>query len=107
MQNAAIIIIGNEILSGRTLDKNSNFICIRCSLLGIKVSAVKVIPDSKEIIIKTSIKYSKKYMHVFITGGIGPTHDDITSESLAIAFKRKYKVNKNLFIFIFLHYIFI
>ena len=53
MQNAAIIIIGNEILSGRTLDKNSNFICTRCSLLGIKVSVVKIIPDSKEIIIKT------------------------------------------------------
>ena len=94
MQNAAIIIIGNEILSGRTLDKNSNFICTRCSLLGIKVSVVKIIPDSKDIIVKTSLKYSKKYIHVFITGGIGPTHDDITSESLAIAFKRKYKVNK-------------
>ena len=90
IRNAAIIIIENEILSGRTLDKNSNFICTRCSLLGIKVSAVKVIPDSKEIIIKTSIKYSKIYACIHYRRN-GPTRDDITSESLAIAFKENIK----------------
>ena len=90
MQNAAIIIIGNEILSGRTLDKNSNFICKRCSLLGIKVSEIKIIQDDIDIIINSSLEYSKNYNHVFVTGGIGPTHDDITSEAIAKAFRRKY-----------------
>ena len=94
MQKAAIIIVGNEILSGRTLDKNSNFICARCSLLGIQVVEVKIIQDNRDIIIKTSLEYSKKYKYVFITGGIGPTHDDITSEAIAHAFGRKYQVNR-------------
>ena len=94
MQNAAIIIIGNEILSGRTLDKNSNFICKRCSLLGIKVSEIKIIQDDIDIIINSSLEYSKNYNHVFVTGGIGPTHDDITSEAIAKAFGRKYIINK-------------
>ena len=94
MQKAGIIIIGNEILSGRTLDKNSNFICSRCSVLGIDVKEVKVIGDSKKIIIENVLAYSKKFDLVFVTGGIGPTHDDITSEAISQAFKKKYQLNK-------------
>ena len=64
--NAAILIIGNEILSGRTLDLNSNFIAKRCSKIGIKLCEIKIIPDSNSEIIKTVIQASKKYKYVFI-----------------------------------------
>ncbi len=94
MKKAGIIIIGNEVLSGRTLDKNSNFICSRCSELGIKVEEILVIGDIKKTIIKNVLNSSKKYTYVFVTGGIGPTHDDITAESIAEAFNKKLTINE-------------
>jgi len=94
MNNASVIIIGNEILSGRTLDQNSNFIAKRCSMLGLILGEIRVIPDIKKIIKKTVIQASKNYKYVFVTGGIGPTHDDITAKSIAEAFKRKLVLNK-------------
>ena len=94
MSNASVIIIGNEILSGRTLDQNSNFIAKRCSEIGISVEEVRVIPDLEIKIIKSVKTLSKKYDNVFVTGGIGPTHDDITANSVAIAFKKKLILNK-------------
>ena len=93
--NAAILIIGNEILSGRTQDKNiafiSNWLNLNC---GIFVSEVRIIPDVEKTIIKTIRDLSKKFNYVFTTGGIGPTHDDITSQSIAKAFKQKYGYHK-------------
>ena len=94
MSNASVIIIGNEILSGRTLDQNSNFIAKRCSKIGISLDEVRVIPDVEKIIIKSVKALSKKYHNVFVTGGIGPTHDDITAKSVASAFKKKLVLNK-------------
>ena len=94
MNNASIIIIGNEILSGRTLDQNSNFIAKRCSKIGINLDEIRVIPDKVEIIKKVVLESSKKYKYVFVTGGIGPTHDDITALSISLAFKRKLILNK-------------
>ena len=94
MNNAAIIIIGNEILSGRTLDQNANFIAKRCSKIGITLEEVRVIPDKEIKIIKSVKDFSKKFKNVFVTGGIGPTHDDITAKSMAIAFNRKLILNK-------------
>ena len=94
MLNVSVIIVGNEILSGRTLDQNSNFIAKRCTKLGLKLNEVRVIPDVKTIIKKTVIKASKNQKYVFVTGGIGPTHDDITALSIAEAFKRKLVLNK-------------
>ena len=94
MHNAIIIIIGNEILSGRTLDKNSNFIAERCSKIGISIDEIRVIPDRVKVIKKTIIEASKQYKNVFVTGGIGPTHDDITALSVALAFKKKLVINK-------------
>ena len=94
MSNASVIIIGNEILSGRTLDQNSNFIAKRCSKIGISLEEVRVIPDLEKEIIKSVKTLSKKYDNVFVTGGIGPTHDDITANSIAIAFKKKLILNK-------------
>jgi len=89
--NAAILIIGNEILSGRTQDKNilfiSNWLNSKC---GISVHEVKIIPDVEKIIMQNIKILSKKYHYVFTTGGIGPTHDDITAQSIAKAFKIKY-----------------
>ena len=94
MNNAAIIIIGNEILSGRTLDQNSNFIAKRCSKIGIVLEEVRVIPDIEQIIIKSVKMLSKNFKNVFVTGGIGPTHDDITAKSVALAFKKNLILNK-------------
>lgn len=94
MQKAGIIIIGNEILSGRTLDKNANYISDRCSGIGIRVNEIRIIEDDKKIIIKNVLNFSKKFTHVFVTGGIGPTHDDKTSDAIASAFKRKIQINK-------------
>ena len=95
--NAAILIIGNEILSGRTQDTNANFIAKNLTSSGIKLEEIKVIQDKKNIIIESVKLFSKKYTYVFTTGGIGPTHDDITSESIAEAFNKKYGINKEAF----------
>ena len=93
--NAGILIIGNEILSGRTQDKNigflANWLNKKC---GILVGEVRIIPDVEKIIIKNILELSKKFNYVFTTGGIGPTHDDITAQSLAKAFKLKYGFHK-------------
>ena len=92
--NAAIIIIGNEILSGRTQDTNTSSIALWLNSLGVKVQEVRVIPDIEEVIVKTINEVRKKNTYVFTTGGIGPTHDDITAKSISKAFNVKYEVNK-------------
>ena len=93
--NASILIIGNEILSGRTQDKNvafiSNWLNSKC---GISVKEVRIIPDIESIIIENILLLSKKFNYVFTTGGIGPTHDDITAKSISKAFKVKYEFHK-------------
>ena len=93
--NAAILIIGNEILSGRTQDKNiafiSNWLNTKC---GISVNEVRIIPDVEKIIIKNVLLLSKKFNYLFTTGGIGPTHDDITAQSIAKAFRLKYEYHQ-------------
>lgn len=83
---AAILIIGNEILSGRTQDKNVQFIAQNLGDLGLDLREVRVVPDIEEEIIEAAKVLSRKYSYVFTTGGIGPTHDDITTASLAKAF---------------------
>ena len=92
--NAAIIIIGNEILSGRTQDVNSSTIALWLNSLGVKVQEVRVISDVEEVIVTTINEIRKKNNYVFTTGGIGPTHDDITAKSISKAFNVKYEVNK-------------
>ena len=88
--NAGVIIIGDEILSGRTQDTNANFIANKLINAGIKLEQIRIIQDDQKIIIKTVKEFHKSYNYVFTTGGIGPTHDDITSKSIAIAFNKKY-----------------
>ena len=93
--NAAILVIGNEILSGRTQDKNVSFISNWMNLnCGISVKEVRIIPDTEKVIISSVLELSKKYHYVFTTGGIGPTHDDITSKAISKAFKANYQINK-------------
>jgi len=88
---AGIIIIGNEILSGRTVDKNTSFIASWLSEKGISVEEVRAIPDKEKSIIDTVNELRKKFAYVFTTGGIGPTHDDITSEAISKVFNQKYQ----------------
>lgn len=83
---AAVIVIGDEVLSGRTKDTNSNTIALFLSPLGIRLREVRVIGDVEEEIINTVNELRKKYTYIFTTGGIGPTHDDITADSIAKAF---------------------
>ena len=92
--NAAIVIIGNEILSGRTQDVNVVTISKWLNELGVKLEEVRVIPDIENSIIKTVNELKKKFNYVFTTGGIGPTHDDITSQSIAKAFNLTYGFHK-------------
>ena len=92
--NATIIIIGNEILSGRTQDTNTSTIALWLNSLGVKVQEVRVIPDIEDVIVNTINKVRKINNYVFTTGGIGPTHDDITAKSISKAFNVKYEVNK-------------
>ena len=94
---AGILIIGDEILSGRTQDTNANFIAKNLVSSGIKLEEIRVIEDNKKIIINSIRQFSEKYNYVFTTGGIGPTHDDITSESVAEAFDKKYEINSEAF----------
>ena len=91
---AAIIIVGNEILSGRTQDVNVVAISIWLNELGVRLEEVRVIPDIESSIIETINDVRKKFNYVFTTGGIGPTHDDITSRSIAKAFNLSYGYHK-------------
>ena len=95
--NAAILIIGNEILSGRTQDTNTNTIALWLNSIGVKVQEVRVIPDIEETIVETVNILKKLNDYVFTTGGIGPTHDDITAESISKAFSLEYEIHKEAF----------
>ena len=87
---AGILVIGNEILSGRTVDQNISFLALWLNNnLGIKVSEVRIVPDIESKIVKNVLSLSKKNNYVLTTGGIGPTHDDITAKSISKAFKKK------------------
>ena len=92
--NAAILIIGNEILSGRTQDTNTSTLATWLNSIGVKVNEVRIIPDQEDTIVETLNVLRKSNNYVFTTGGIGPTHDDITAQSVAKAFGLKYELHK-------------
>jgi molybdenum cofactor synthesis domain-containing protein len=83
---AAILVIGDEILSGRTKDKNIGYIAEYLTNIGIDLREVRVVPDETEEIVAALNAMRVRYTYVFTTGGIGPTHDDITADSVAAAF---------------------
>ena len=93
--NAAIIIIGNEILSGRTQDVNVMNLSKWLNELGVKVEEVRIVPDNETAIIHTVNFLKERFSYIFTTGGIGPTHDDITAKSISKAFNLKYGKNKD------------
>jgi molybdenum cofactor synthesis domain-containing protein len=93
VSQASLIIIGDEILSGRTEDKNLAYLAKWLGKLGINLSEVRVVLDDETEIIDAVNFLRKKYDYVFTTGGIGPTHDDITTESVAKAFGVKTRVD--------------
>jgi len=92
--NAAIVIIGNEILSGRTQDINVSFLTKWLNQLGVRVEEVRIIEDKEKAIIETIEELRNNFKYIFTTGGIGPTHDDITSKSIAKAFKLSFGYHK-------------
>ena len=94
---AAIIIIGNEVLSGRTKDLNTSTLAQWLNSLGINVQEVRVIPDIEKTIIYNVNELRNKFNYVFTTGGIGPTHDDITASSISKAFNLEYGFHKEAF----------
>jgi len=94
---ASIIIIGNEVLSGRTKDLNTSIISVWLNSIGIIVREVRVIPDIEKIIIDTVNELRNKFDYVFTTGGIGPTHDDITAQSISKTFNLEYGFHKEAF----------
>jgi len=92
--NASILIIGNEILSGRTKDTNTATLANWLNSIGVKVGEVRIIPDIEKTIIDVLNSLRFNYDYVFTTGGIGPTHDDITAQSVSKAFGLKYEIQK-------------
>ena len=91
---AGIVIIGNEILSGRTKDTNTSCLALWLNSIGVKVAEVRVIPDIESKIVDTVNTLRKKFNYVFTSGGIGPTHDDITAQSISKAFDLEYEIHK-------------
>jgi len=83
---AAILVIGDEILSGRTKDKNIGYIAEYLTNIGIDLKEVRVVPDEEAEIVTALNALRGRYTYVFTTGGIGPTHDDITADCVAKAF---------------------
>ncbi len=83
---AALLVIGDEILSGRTKDKNIAFVASHCTGIGIRLKEVRIVADGEAAIVSAVNALRNAYTYVFTTGGIGPTHDDITADSVARAF---------------------
>lgn len=83
---ACVLLIGDEVLSGRTRDANLSYIARHLNQIGVQVREARVIPDIEAVIVSTVNEVRARYDYVFTTGGIGPTHDDITADSIAKAF---------------------
>jgi molybdenum cofactor synthesis domain-containing protein len=91
---ACLIIIGNEILSGRTVDANLSYIAARLGEIGIRMAEARIVPDDEAAIVEAVDACRARHTYVFTTGGIGPTHDDITAQSVAKAFNRRFERNR-------------
>jgi molybdenum cofactor synthesis domain-containing protein len=91
---ACLIIIGNEILSGRTVDANLSYVATKLGEVGIRMAEARVVPDDEGAIAEAVNACRARHTYVFTTGGIGPTHDDITAASIARAFRRRFERNR-------------
>lgn len=101
---AALLIIGDEILSGRTHDQNTPYIALKLGEIGVHLREIRVVGDRESEIIEAANALRKKYTYVFTTGGIGPTHDDITTHSLAKGLKLKVERNPQALSMLQTHY---
>lgn len=95
-QTAGILVIGNEILSGKVVDTNSPYLCQELYALGVDVRRVTVIPDDMAIIADEVAVFSRVFNYVFTTGGVGPTHDDVTIEAVARGLRRRVVIHPDL-----------
>jgi FAD synthetase len=95
-KTAGIIVIGNEILSGKTRDENATYLVRELRELGVDVRKISVIPDELGLIADEVRKFSSSYNYVFTTGGVGPTHDDLTMDGIAAAFGHAVRRNPEL-----------
>jgi FAD synthetase len=96
MPTAGILVIGNEILSGKVVDTNSPYLCRELRTLGVDVERIITIPDDVSVIADHVKAMSQAYDFVFTSGGIGPTHDDLTIDGIAAAFGRKLEHNESI-----------
>jgi molybdenum cofactor synthesis domain-containing protein len=96
MPTAAILVIGNEILSGKVVDVNSPYLCRELRALGVDVERIVTIPDVIEVIAEETRALSRAHDFVFTSGGIGPTHDDLTMDGIARAFSRSLRSHESL-----------
>ena len=101
---ACVLVIGNEVLSGRTQDANIRFLATRLGEIGIPLREVRIIPDVAETIASVVNAVRAQFDHVFTTGGIGPTHDDITSQCVADAFGVPWEIHPEAFARMERHY---
>jgi molybdenum cofactor synthesis domain-containing protein len=88
-RTAGIVLIGNEILSGKVVDANAAYLCRELRQLGVDVRRITVIPDEVDLIASTVAEFSRSFDAVFTSGGVGPTHDDVTIEGVARAFETR------------------
>ena len=96
MPSAALLVIGNEILSGKVVDTNSPFLAVELRSLGVDLERILTIPDDVEMIANEVSRMSAEHDFVFTSGGIGPTHDDLTMEGIARAFDRELELNQSM-----------
>jgi molybdenum cofactor synthesis domain-containing protein len=96
MPTAALLVIGNEILSGKVVDTNSPFLATELRELGVDLERILTIPDEIELIAREVRAMSEAYDFVFTSGGIGPTHDDLTMDAIALAFERELELNQSM-----------
>ena len=96
MSTAALLVIGNEILSGKVRDTNSPFLAVELRKLGVDLERIVTIPDVIDTIARETRALSEAYDYVFTSGGIGPTHDDLTMDGIARAFDRKIVLNQSM-----------
>ena len=96
MSSAAVVLIGDELLSGQVVDQNLNYIAKELASFGIVVTECRIIPDDEELITEVVNTLRRGVDYVFTTGGVGPTHDDITTKSIAKAFGVKVLLNEKI-----------
>lgn len=95
-KTAGILVVGNEILSGKVVDTNSPYLCQELYTLGVDVRRVAVVPDDIEVIAEDVAIFAQMFDYVFTTGGVGPTHDDVTIEAVAQGLQRQVVIHPEL-----------